>query len=131
MQDERSVYEILGGADALRALVNEFYRQMAIRPEAAGIREMHPEDLSSSADKLFLFLSGWTGGPQLFVEKYGHPRLRARHLPFKIGKSERDQWMMCMLLAMEALKIVEPIKSELMQALLNLADHMRNIDHGK
>ena len=128
MQNERSVYEILGGADALRALVNEFYRQMALRPEAAGIRKMHPEDLSSSADKLFLFLSGWTGGPQLFVEKYGHPRLRARHLPFKIGKSERDQWMMCMLLAMEELKISEPIKSELMEALLNLADHMRNIE---
>ncbi len=87
---------------------------------------MHPSDLKSSAEKLFLFLSGWSGGPQLFVEKFGHPRLRARHLPFAIGKVERDQWMMCMLLAVEDVGIVEPVKSELLGAFLNLADHMRN-----
>ena len=73
-----------------------------------------------------MFLSGWLGGPQLFVEKYGHPRMRARHMPFKIGKSERDQWMICMVQAFEAEGIQDPLRSELLHALLRLADHMRN-----
>ena len=71
-----------------------------VEPEAAGIRAMHPEDLQGSRDKLFMFLSGWLGGPDLFVEKFGHPRLRGRHMPFAIGTSERDQWV--------ALRAVEP-----------------------
>lgn len=88
---------------------------------------MHPENLRGSEEKLFMFLSGWLGGPQLFVERFGHPRLRARHLPFAIGKSERDQWMLCMVQAFEDVGIEEPIRSELLHSLLNLADHMRNL----
>jgi hemoglobin len=126
VQEEQSLYEILGAEKGLRALVERFYFHMAERAEARGVREMHPEDLSSSAEKLFMFLSGWSGGPQLFVEKFGHPRLRARHLPFSIGKAERDQWMMCMLLAIEDVGLVEPVKSHLLDAFLKLADHMRN-----
>lgn len=121
-----TIYDQLGGEKILRDLVNKFYYYMDTLPEAKPIRDMHAKDLSSANEKLFMFLSGWLGGPNLFIEKYGHPRLRARHLPFKIGKSERDQWMICMVHAFEAVNIQEPIRSELLHSLLNLADHMRN-----
>jgi hemoglobin len=120
------LYETLGGEQGLRRLVDQFYHRMTTLPEAAGIRRMHPEDLSTSAEKLFEFLSGWSGGPQLFVEKHGHPRLRARHLPFAIGKSERDQWMLCMVLASEDCGLSDEIREVLLEALMRVADHMRN-----
>jgi hemoglobin len=122
----RTPYEALGGEATLRRVVDIFYQKMALLPEVQTIRQMHPQDLSTSAEKLFLFLSGWLGGPPLFVEKYGHPRLRARHLPFAIGKKERDQWMLCMVHAFDEVKIQEPLRSELLHSLLRLADHMRN-----
>lgn len=125
-ENKQSIYELLGGETAVRKITKRFYEVMETMPEAQGIRKMHPQNIQISEEKLFLFLSGWLGGPQLFVEKYGHPRLRARHLPFAIGKSERDQWMLCMVQTFDDLKIEEPIRSELLHALLNLADHMRN-----
>lgn len=123
---EKTAYEILGGEVVLKQLIKRFYEIMCELPEAQGIRQMHPQDISISEDKLFMFMSGWLGGPNLFIEKYGHPRLRARHFPFKIGKSERDQWMICMVQAFDDCKIQEPIRTELLHSLLNLADHMRN-----
>jgi hemoglobin len=125
-QSQQTLYEALGGEHGLRRLVNQFYHRMATLPEAEGIRRMHPEDLSISAEKLFEFLSGWSGGPQLFIEKHGHPRLRARHLPFAIGKSERDQWMLCMVLATEDCGLGEELREVLLEALMRVADHMRN-----
>jgi hemoglobin len=119
-------YEQIGGEKVIRALVNRFYEIMDTMPEAKGVRNMHPQNLNSSAEKLFMFMSGWLGGPALLIEKYGHPRLRARHLPFQIDKSERDQWMLCMVHAFDDLKIEEPLRSELLHSLLDLADHMRN-----
>lgn len=121
-----TAYELLGGEKKLRELVHSFYHLMATKPEVRGLREMHPPDLKSSEEKLFMFMSGWLGGPKLFEEKFGHPKLRARHLPFKIGKAERDQWMICMVEAFEAVQISDPLRSELLYSLLNLADHMRN-----
>lgn len=121
-----TAYELLGGEAKLRELVSAFYRIMDTSPESRIIRDMHPQDLRSSEEKLFMFMSGWLGGPSLFEQAFGHPRLRARHLPFQIGKSERDQWMMCMVQAFEEVGVEEPLRSELLYSLLNLADHMRN-----
>lgn len=126
MSKQISAYEQIGGEEPLRRLVNRFYQIMATMPEAQSVRKMHPEDMSGSAEKLFMFLSGWLGGPSLFIEKFGHPAMRARHMPFKIGKAERDQWMLCMVQAMDDEKIAEPLRSELLHSLLNLANHMRN-----
>ena len=75
-----------------------------------------------------MFLSGWMGGPQLFVEKFGHPMLRRRHLPFAIGESERDQWMACMMAAMHETGISLELQKELGQAFWKTADFMRNKD---
>lgn len=119
-------YALLGGEPAVRALVDRFYELMDTLPEAYGVRKLHPQDLSGSADKLFMFLSGWLGGPQLFVEKFGHPRLRARHLPFAIGAAERDQWMLCMRQAMNEVVADESLRTHLDGKLADLADFMRN-----
>ena len=119
-------YELVGGSDGVRRLVQRFYALMDTLPEAYGIRKLHPADLAGSEEKLFLFLSGWLGGPQLYVEKYGHPRLRARHLPFPIGSEEAAQWMLCMRQAMADALPDERLRAALDKALTDLAEHMRN-----
>lgn len=122
----RSHYERIGGAGVVRALVERFYALMDTLPEAAPIRGMHAPDLALSIDKLYEFLSGWLGGPQLYVEKYGHPKLRARHLRVRIGASERDQWMLCMRRALEETVADPQLRRELGDALARVAEHMRN-----
>lgn len=124
--DEPTLYEQLGGEQGIQNLVERFYHYMETRPEVQGIRKLHAQDLATAKERLFWFLSGWSGGPQLFIERRGHPMLRARHLPFPIGKSERDQWMICMVHAIEDLKIEDPLKSDLIDSFLHVADHMRN-----
>lgn len=119
-------YERIGGEAAVRQLVDRFYDLMDEVPEYYGIRKLHPQDLTGSRQKLFMFLSGWMGGPPLYVNTYGHPMLRARHLPFPIGIAERDQWMDCMLRAMRELDIDPQLQKELGQAFSKTADHMRN-----
>lgn len=120
-----SHYDLMGGEQSVHKLVDRFYDLMDEKEEVKGVREMHAKTLRVSREKLFLFLSGWLGGPQLYVEKYGHPRLRARHLPFAIAESERDQWLMCMDQALDE-QIEEPLKQQLKIAFAKVADHMRN-----
>ena len=119
-------YQLLGGEAAVRRLVVRFYELMDTLPEAYGVRKLHPRDLKSSEDKLFMFLSGWLGGPQLYVEKFGHPRLRQRHLPFSIGTAERDQWMLCMREALAEQVADTELRAWLDRKLADLADFMRN-----
>jgi hemoglobin len=107
-------------------LVKRFYEIMDSEPRAADIRAMHKPDLSEANEKLFMFLSGWMGGPPLYIEKYGHPMLRARHLPFQIGESERDQWVYCMVRAMHDVGLEEKAMLQLGNALWGVADFMRN-----
>ncbi len=120
-------YELLGGSpEPIRVLVERFYDIMDSDERAAGIRSLHPQELTSSREKLFMFLTGWSGGPQLYIERYGHPFLRRRHLPFAIGESERDQWMYCMIRAMHEIGLAEPVINKLSHALWDVADFMRN-----
>lgn len=119
-------YSRLGGEEMVRKLVNRFYDLMDEDPDYYGIRKLHQPDLGEAREKLFMFLSGWLGGPQLFVEKFGHPMLRRRHMPFAIGESERDQWMACMTAAMRAEEISDALQSELTAAFWKTADFMRN-----
>jgi hemoglobin len=115
-----------GGTAKIRALVETFYDIMDTDPKAASIRALHPTDLTSSREKLFMFLTGWTGGPQLYIERYGHPRLRQRHMSFSIGEGERDQWMYCMIKAMQTLSLDETLMQRLAEQLYGVADFMRN-----
>ncbi|MBK9446871.1 MAG: group II truncated hemoglobin [Betaproteobacteria bacterium] len=123
---ETTPYQMLGGEAAVACLTDRFYELMATVPQFSGIRAMHPQDLQESRDKLFMFLSGWLGGPDLFVEKFGHPRLRGRHMPFAIGTSERDQWVACMTLAMEQTGVEAGLRQRLLESFFNTADFMRN-----
>lgn len=125
-------YELLGGenggSEKLRQLVETFYDIMDTDLKAAPIRALHPADLTSSREKIFMFLTGWTGGPQLYIERYGHPRLKQRHMPFSIGEAERDQWMYCMITAMNQLKLDQKLMQKLAEQLYGVADFMRNRD---
>ncbi len=121
-----TLFEIIGGADALRALVDRFYDLMDLEPEFASLRSLHPGTMDGSRDKLTWFLSGWTGGPNLYVERHGHPRLRARHLPYAIGTPERDQWLRCMAWAMQDLGMPRELKERLLLSFYETADWMRN-----
>jgi len=128
---QKTLFEELGGAEKIRDLVEKFYDIMDSDPRAAGIRAMHAADLTEAREKLFMFLTGWSGGPSLYIERYGHPMLRRRHLPFAIGESERDQWMFCMVRAMHEVGMEEPLVMRLAQALWSVADFMRNKPEGR
>lgn len=125
-QQQITTYEKIGGEATVGKLADRFYELMDTVPQFAELRAMHPESLQGSREKLFMFLSGWFGGPDLFVEKHGHPRLRARHMPFSIGVKERDQWVACMVLAMEDVGIDEDVRKVLLNNFFNTADFMRN-----
>ena len=123
---QQTPYQLIGGESTLARLCNRFYELMDSVPQFATMRALHPVELQSSQDKLYMFLSGWLGGPDLYVENIGHPMLRRRHLPFAIGESERDQWVACMVLAMESVGIKEPVRKQLMLSFFNTADFLRN-----
>ena len=119
-------YEQLGGDAGVRKLVDRFYDLMDTAPEAKTIRALHATSLKASREKLYLYLTGWTGGPQWYVEKYGHPRLRMRHFPFHISSRERDEWLWCMDTAIDEHDMPDGLRAFLKEKLHALADHMRN-----
>ncbi len=119
-------FDLLGGEAAVRALVDRFYDLMELEPAYRELRAVHGNDLSSARDKLYWFLSGWLGGPNHYIERFGHPRLRARHLPFAIGTVERDQWLQCMNQAMVEQGVDEDMRLRLVQSFFQTADWMRN-----
>jgi hemoglobin len=122
----RLPYDELGGAEEVRQLAETFYDHMDSNPAFEGIRRMHPESLEESREKFGAFLSGWLGGPDLYIEKHGHPRLRMRHAPFAIGEDERDQWLACMAAAMDERGITGDIRAFLEARFNHVADFMRN-----
>jgi hemoglobin len=119
-------FELLGGEVAIRALVDRFYDLMDLEPGYALLRSLHPASLDDSRDKMFWFLCGWLGGPALYEERFGHPRLRARHMPYSIGIAERDQWMACMVQAMNEQGLSSEWIERLTASFLHTADWMRN-----
>lgn len=123
---EQTPYLLIGGEVAVGKLCDRFYELMDTVPQFAHLRAMHPADLKSSRDKLFMFLSGWFGGPDLYVQNIGHPKLRQRHMPFSIGETERDQWVACMVLAMEDIGVEAALREKLLASFFNTADFMRN-----
>ena len=116
----------IGGEPRVQALVDRFYDLMDLEPAYAALRASHGSSLDEARQKLFWFLCGWLGGPDHFVERFGHPRLRARHMPFSIGILERDQWVACMDQAMGETGVPEELRARLRQSFMNTADWMRN-----
>ena len=123
-------FEWIGGESKVRALVDRFYDLMDLEPDYAALRASHGSTLSDARDKLFWFLCGWLGGPQHYQERFGHPRLRMRHMPFPIGIKERDQWLACMNQAMLETGVDESLRTRLLESFFQTADWMRNIGGG-
>ena len=122
-------FESAGGEAAVRALVDRFYDLMDIEPGYRELRAVHGNTLADARDKLFWFLCGWLGGPAHYTERFGHPRLRMRHMPFAIGVRERDQWLACMDQAMRECALDASLRERLNQSFFQTADWMRN-QHG-
>lgn len=123
---EPTPYVFIGGEEGVRRLVDRFYDLMDELPEVATLRAMHAQSLRVSREKLFMFMSGWLGGPPLYIERYGHPRLRMRHLPFAIGPEDVAQWMLCMRQALAEVVTHEETRDFTERALARLAAHMQN-----
>ena len=123
---DASPFERVGGEAAVRGLVDRFYDLMDLEPVYADLRAVHPDTLEGSRDKLFWFLCGWLGGPQHYTERFGHPMLRARHMPYRIGINERDQWMACMQQAMSERRLDAALAQRLGESFFGTADWMRN-----
>lgn len=121
-----SAFELMGGETGVRALVDAFYDRMSLDERFAAIFALHPVPLDGSRDKLFWFLCGWMGGPDHYIERFGHPRLRARHLPYPIASVERDQWLLCMAEAMADVNVPQPLFDRLLESFSSTADWMRN-----
>jgi hemoglobin len=120
-------FERIGGQPTIDRIIDVFYDNMDTLPEAKVIRELHPKDLGPIRVTLKKYLAEWLGGPPAYSQERGHPRLRARHLPFSIGDAERDAWMLCMRRAMEEVVTGDVEARELiLQKLGPLADWMRN-----
>ena len=123
---QANAFEVIGGEARVRLLVERFYDLMDLEPGYAALRKVHGSDLHKAREKLFMFLCGWLGGPQHYVERFGHPRLRARHMPFVIGVLERDQWLACMDQAMGEVGVPEDLRLKLRESFFQTADWMRN-----
>ena len=126
-----SIYDSLGGEPGIKRLVKRFYELMDQLPEAYNVRSIHPESLQGTEDILFEYLSGWFGGPSLYIEKKGHPRLRMRHAPYAIGPRERDEWMLCMRQALTEQVTDKTLHTNLITTFSQMADHMVNTDQLK
>ena len=119
-------YELLGGEAGVRRLVNRFYELMDELPEAYEVRRLHPESLDNSAQNLFEYLSGWFGGPAMYTDKKGHPRMRMRHAPYAVTPSAKNEWMLCMTQALTE-QVPDPaFRDHLIATFAGLADHMVN-----
>ena len=125
-----TLYDAMGGSTAVQSLVDDFYHRMQQDPRYARLLAVHPGDLARPRDRLFKYLSGWTGGPPLFESEFGHPRLRARHLQVAIDSEGRDQWLACMAEALQHCIADAQARAALWEALVPLADHMRNVPEG-
>lgn len=126
MEKSITPYELIGGEPAVKKLVHRFYELMDELPEAYAVRQLHPESLAGSEEMLFEYLSGWLGGPNLYIAKKGHPRLRMRHAPYAIGARERDEWMLCMTQALTEQVGDEEFRQALLNQFSELASHMIN-----
>lgn len=125
-ETQPSLYELIGSEAGVRKLVDRFYDLMDSSPEAAQIRSIHPKSLKASREKFFMFLTGWSGGPQLYIESRGHPALRRRHAPFSIGTLESSQWVWCMHKALDEMDIPEHICGYLKNHFKDAAEFLRN-----
>ncbi|MHA0858149.1 globin domain-containing protein [Paenibacillus sp. CMAA1364] len=123
MNSNQSIYDNIGGPDGLRALVEAFYPKVQNDPL---LSPLFPEDIHPIMDKQYMFLSQFFGGPSLYSDEYGHPMMRARHLPFPITKEHSQAWLNCMSEALIEIGIDEPLRGFVLNRLSGPAHHFVN-----
>ncbi len=121
-----SLYDRVGGHAGVREFTERLYAAMERLPQAREVRAMHGDDLGRVVESVYRFLSGWLGGPDLYVASHGPPRLRRKHLAFPIGGRERDQWLLCARTALQEMDLDEDTRQAVYQPLAAMADHLRN-----
>jgi len=122
-----SPYQKLGGEAGLRRLTRRFYALMDELPEAAACRAVHPLSLDGSEQKFFEYMAFYLGGPPLYLERHGHPMLRARHLHAPIGTAEIAGWLACFHTAWAEQVGCDPaMDAAVLPRIAHLAEHMRN-----
>ena len=126
MTETTTLYEAIGGDATVRLLTRRFYELMDTLPEAARCRAVHPPDLTGSEEKLYEYLTGWLGGPPIYVEKRGQPMLRRRHFIAEIGPAERDEWLLCFTRALEETVSHQELREIILEPITRLAFHMQN-----
>lgn len=122
--DAATPYEEIGGGDGVRRLSAAFYD--VIEEESPTLRALLPASTVNTRKKFAMYLSGWLGGPPLYEKRWGHPRLRMRHMPFRIATTEAEEWMRCMREAMDRVDVPRPLRTFLDERFGQLALHMRN-----
>ncbi|TCP58221.1 hemoglobin [Tumebacillus sp. BK434] len=120
---QKTIYEMIGGGETIRRLVDAFYKRVGEHP---GLKDMFPADLTETADKQYLFLTQFFGGPQLYSDKYGHPMLRARHMPFAVTPERAKFWLGCMREAMDEIGLEGPVADYIYDRFIQTAHHMVN-----
>ncbi len=126
MDNNASLFDRMGGQGAVFQLANRFYDVMQRDDVARDVLDMHPDDLTRSRKRLAHYLCEWFGGPKLFGEPYVNPTwLKQRHIHLDIGIEARDQWMHCMLTAMNELNYEEQLSQELAKKFYELAGYLR------
>ncbi len=123
--DGDATFRACGGVEGIRRLVDAFYEQIDTLPEAKRIRDLHPPDLEIARDKLARFLSGWTGGPRLYSEKYGPIKIPMVHQHLPVGAMERDAWLLCMERALADQPYPDDLKLYLLEQLFVPAERIR------
>ncbi len=125
-EDLVTLYQAVGGEPTIRALSRRFYELMDTLPDASHVRAVHPPSLTTSEEKFYEYMTGYLGGPPLYIDKYGHPRLRSRHFGAAIGPVERDEWLLCFRQALEETVVNPKLRAMILPPIERLADHMQN-----
>lgn len=125
MSSYATLYEALGGAEAIRNLVSRFYPKVQAHPLLA---PLFPEDIHPVMEKQILFLTQFLGGPSLYSDQYGHPMMRARHLPFEITPERAAAWLGCMSSALGEMSVPEPLRQLTIERLSGPAHHFVNTE---
>jgi hemoglobin len=118
-----SIYEIIGGESTIKKLVKSFYAKVRVHPDLAPI---FPGDWEETERKQYLFLTQFLGGPPLYSQEFGHPMLRARHLPFQVTPKRAEAWLSCMQQALDDVNLDSDIRSHIWARLVQTAHHMIN-----
>jgi len=121
-----TLYDAIGGDPVVRALTHRFYELMDTLPEARHVRAVHPPSLKGSEEKFYEYMTGYLGGPPLYTDKRGHPRLRSRHFVAEIGPVERDEWLLCFRQAMDETIASQALRDLIWAPVERLAHHMQN-----